>query len=1058
MARTFRSIGPANTGGPQRLRDGLNQCALRVATDGALNLRFGYPAAREAHSLMARGEVSTSAEGSASGLDRNPKGLLQLFGAVRWVAPPRSIELPDNLSGHLLAYLAYRGDWVSRDALAALLWPQRSDTEARHNLRANLHRVRSLLAAWPGAHAAAFDTERQRVRLLLPTDVAAFRSALGRAEWHRAVELRSAPLLAGFSLRGFDLLAEWARIEGVALDEAWRQAALQAAHQSVAAGHAAQAAELLLRTLQDAPGEEAMQVLLRIATEAGCRDEALAAWLRFRTWLRDELGVEPQAATIELVAALSTPPARAPLRPVTPTLGAVPHAVLQPPRLIGRERERMLLADRSRAVIALSGEPGVGKTRLLEDAVPEARWLACRESLQPLPFAPVIEWIEDQRDALPELGAYRHDLARLVPSLADGELLPPVASPATRARLLEAMAQLLDGDARPIVFDDLQWADAATCELIGLLARRARAPLRLAWRSSEHTPELQAVLDALSGGDGFERIELAALTPAALLQLLADLSGADEGPALFGGWLHKRTGGNPFFVLQSLRALFESGRLRSSGADWSSALDSVTQDYSELELPPRVADLVARRLRAVSDTARRVLTLASVAGDLRSIEHLARAAALSPWSAAEAVAELQAGGLLDGSRFAHDLVREAVYRATAAPLRAVLHGAVAEHYDGVLAPARIAEHCWAAGAVDRAVDATVRAAEADRHAGLHTDALALLARALPRARAGAQRARLLAALAHIRLGLNDVEGAEHAAVQALDEPALPADRAHAWLCLAALRQHQGRLGDARAALDEAARSAPDHPGLVIARSKIATLEGNVAAAVADLEAERDRLRRLPPGPQLIHALTSLGAAYDELDDAARGLPLHEEAYRLAGQLGARYAQVDVAVNLLWSLSALGRNDEGVHIAAQALALGHYDGSATLRNNLAWSLAELGRIDEARALYEAQADGSDPSLALLARGRLLELAGDAGDTPACRAIADRIMATLASTDFYVAQAGAVRAIARYGSDAQLQAALAYLRPQPLDRSAAERLAAALRRRGIDPAPWIVLPAH
>lgn len=663
-------------------------------------------------------------------------GRLQLFGPVRWHASGSVWDVPDNLPGTIVAYLAHRGDWIGRDALAALLWPQRGDTEARHNLRANLHRVRSLLASWPGASGSALQALKQRVRLALPTDVAEFRAAIGRADWQRAVELRSAPLLAGFSHRGFELVDEWARVESAALDEAWRQATLNAAHELGDAGQAARAAELLLRTLRSVPGEDAMQALLRVAAAAGCRDEALAAWQRHQTWLHDELGAAPAPATIELAAALATPragnpmPPPAPVTPVTPTSGTVPRAVLQPPRLVGRERERALLADRSRAVVVVTGEPGVGKTRLLEDSMPAARWLACREGLQQVPFAPVVEWIDDQRDALPDLGAHRADLARLVPSLARGELLPPADASVARARLLEAMAHLLEADARALVVDDLQWADAATRELIVFIARRARIPLRLAWRSNEQSPELQALLDALAGGEAvLERIALAALPPAALLQLLAELSGVAQGPALFGGWLHRRTGGNPFFVLQTLRALFESGRLKAADTGWASALDTITQDYSELELPPQVADLVARRVRGVSETARRVLTLLAVAGDARAIEPLAAAAALSPWGAAEAVAELQGAGLLDGPRFAHDVVRQAVYRGTPLALRGVLHASVAEHFAALLAPQQLAEHHWACGAVDRAIEATLRAAEAGRHKGLHTDALALLVRA-----------------------------------------------------------------------------------------------------------------------------------------------------------------------------------------------------------------------------------------------------------------------------------------------------------------------------------------
>ncbi len=95
--------------------------------------------------------------------------------------------------------------------------------------------------------------------------------------------------------------------------------------------------------------------------------------------------------------------------------------------------------------------------------------------------------------------------------------------------------------------------------------------------------------------------------------------------------------------------------------------------------------------------------------------------------------------------------------------------------------------------------------------------------------------------------------------------------------------------------------------------------------------------------------------------------LHEEAYQLARRLGLRYAQVDVAINLLWSLAALKRDDHGIAIVREALALGEYDGSAVLRNNMAWSLFERGLDDEAREAYEALAAGGDPTLALVARG-------------------------------------------------------------------------------------------
>ena len=799
---------------------------------------------------------------------------LQLFGGAHWSGDGAAADLPDNLPGYLLAYLAYRGDWVARDTLAALLWPERPDSEARHNLRANLYRVRALLAGWSAA--PALDAQKQRVRLTLPTDVAAFRFAIGRADWQRAVELRRGSLFGSCTFRGVPLLDEWARVERNALDDAWREATLAAAREAVASGSSARAARWLLQLLHEVPNDEAMQALLGFAAAAGCRDEALAAYREFCRALQGDIGVAPLPATVQLASALTatthgTSPAPPLLRDP-----AVPRGLLQPARLVGRDTERFLLADPACALVVVTGEPGVGKTRLLEDALPAARWLACREGFEQVPFAPVIEWIDDQRDALPPLGPWQPDLARLVPALAAAEPRTPIDAALARPRLLEALAHLLETDGRALVFDDLQWADSATRELVLFLARRGRVPLRLALRRNEIGSPQQALLDGLAGGDNaLLRVELEPLPPAAVLQLLAELSGTRDGPALFGAWLHRRTGGNPFFVLQTLRALFESGRLKTAADGWSSALDVITHDYSELEIPPRVADLIARRLRGVPDTARRVLNAVAVVGDARAVGPLAAVSALSAWQCAEALAELQAAGLLDAERFVHDQVRQAAYQATPPALRLVLHAAVAEHFAAVLPAARIAEHCWAAGDTARAVAATARAAQAARHAGLHADGLVLLARAFDRCADGAQRAQLHAATAQLAVELNDLEAAEQAARAALDEPALPADRALACVVLAAIRLQQGRHGDARDALDEAERSDPEQPALVVERSKLATLDGRVAGVVASLETRRDQLRKRPPDAELVKALTSLGAAYDELGDAARGLPLHQ---------------------------------------------------------------------------------------------------------------------------------------------------------------------------------------
>jgi DNA-binding SARP family transcriptional activator/tetratricopeptide (TPR) repeat protein len=985
---------------------------------------------------------------------------LRLFGAPHWSAGGGARhDLPDNLPGYLVAYLAYRADWVGRDALAGLFWPDRADDEAQHNLRANLHRARTLLGGW--ARDAALQSERRRVRIDLPSDVGAFRAALGRGDWAAAHALHGQTLLSALSFRGFALLDEWARTERLALADAWRDATLKAAAALENAGDAGAAAAMLLRLAQtEWATEDGVQALLRTARAAGRRSDALAAYERFARWLADELGLQPMGATAALADALRSEraapaPSAAPAPWPAPATAGVPRSIVQPPAVIGRDRELRVVADLSIPIVAVAGEPGVGKTRLIEQALPGARWLACREGFEQVPFAPVIDWLHDFRDSLPDLGDYRRDVARLLPELAPGELLQPADPALGKTRLLEGLARALEHGARALVIDDVQWADTATLELVRFVARRRALALRLAYRNVDAAPAVDALLASLDADGGVESIALAPLSADALQALLANLAGTGAGPARFGAWLHARTGGNPVFALQTLRALFESGRLRAAATGWASDLDAVTIDYSELEIPARVAELVRRRLRGLSDSARRVLGVVALCGSAGFVDRIGVAAGLSPWATAEAIAEAEAAGLLRDGRFVHDVVRETHVAAMPAPLQAVMHAAVARHFGDVLPAAQVAEHWWAAGQPAPALDAALRAVDGERHAGLHAQALALLDRAAARVDpAGAERARIDAARARVCLETGDLDAAAAHARHALDGPALPADRAAALRVVAAIAMQRGRLDDAARALSEAAASAPEDVELLIDRAALAQLQARVADVIAPLERERDRLRRERPGLPLVRVLTSLGAGYDEAGDPARGLPLHQEAYRLATRLGARYAQVNVAVNLLWSLSGLDRNDEAIAVAREALALGDYDGTPTLRNNLAWVLAERGDLDEARALYEVLAAGADPTLALIAHARLVDLCARGGDTAGLQAALTRTVAALTTTEVPVARAAAAIGLLRHGSDAHVERAVAALVPAPLDPWMRERLQNALQARGIDPAPYIV----
>ena len=695
----------------------------------------------------------------------------------------------------------------------------------------------------------------------------------------------------------------------------------------------------------------------------------------------------------------------------------------------------------------------MGKTRLLEDAWPGARWLSCREGLEGVPFAPVIEYLADHQAGLPDLGPFRLDLARLLPALADGELLPPADPLTTRSRVLQAVSHVLCAGAPAIVVDDLQWADAATRDLLLHLARRPGPPLRLAYRIDELTPALEALFDALDTTQPVQRLLLQPLSAAALTELLADLARTPEGPPRFSAWLHHRVGGNPLFALQTLRALFESGRLQAHGDGWSSDLDAISADYAELEVPSSMAGLVKRRLSGLPDLTRRVLTVVAVLGAAVDTERIAQLAGVSAWSAAEAIGQAQAAGLLAGTRFAHDAIRHSVVQGTPQPVRLVLHAGVARSFAGVLPPAALAGHAWAAGEAAQAVSYTLQAAERDGQAGQHASAVTLLGQALARDITTDDQGRLHALLARLWLACGDFARTEAAARAAIDAPALPRQRAAALCSLATVRMQQGRLQEARVALDEATQADPDTEAWLTARGQLAQFDGRADEVVGDFERRIAALRRQPPGVELVVMLASLGSLYSETGQDARAAATLEEGWRLAQRLGARYAQVEVAVNLLRALTDLQRDEEAIAIAREALALGDYDASATLRNNLAWCLRESGRLDEARLLYVELQRGSDPTLGLVAGAKLVEMAGEAQDTASAQQGAQQLLAAMGSTEVYLAHAIAVLAVLRFGSDAQVQQAQTHLRVQALDPSLSVRLGDALRARGIDPAPYL-----
>ncbi|MFM9608637.1 BTAD domain-containing putative transcriptional regulator [Streptomyces niveiscabiei] len=405
--------------------------------------------------------------------------------------------------------------------------------------------------------------------------------------------------------------------------------------------------------------------------------------------------------------------------PLGPTVGRVEElAVLR------RVVARALGGDTGIGVV--EGEPGVGKTRLLEEAAAEAGrlgvvavWGTCLEG-----------------DGTPAMWVWEQVLGRLVralPALAGepwltgvlGSLLAAqdgmpreVPDGNARFRLFEQVVGLV-GEAsalRPVllVLDDLQWADATSLLLLRHLAERlprgAAVIGALRDRAPAVGPELSRTLAAAGRLPGHRRLRLGPLGRADVAELVRHEVGQDPGDAVAGA-IHARTSGNPFFVLELSRLLSRDGALGDG-------------DLSTAGVPSTVHDVVRDRMAGLDDGARDLLHMAALIGRDVDLRLLSRAGGVDVADCLRHLEPLRTLGLLEPAphdrsalRFAHDLVRESVSGTATEQRAAHMHLRVADaleetHADDECAAERLAHHLWAAGPLaepDRTARAVIHA-------------------------------------------------------------------------------------------------------------------------------------------------------------------------------------------------------------------------------------------------------------------------------------------------------------------------------------------------------------
>lgn len=399
---------------------------------------------------------------------------------------------------------------------------------------------------------------------------------------------------------------------------------------------------------------------------------------------------------------------------------------------IGREAERARFSqavERARggtgSLLLLSGEAGVGKTRLAEEAVTASSAAVLRgaaSSSAAPPYGPVVaalrSYLRARPDGLDGCGPLRAHLALLLPELG-GQ-----AAASDRATVFEAVrcafAQLA-GDAHALVLlDDLQWSDEATLELLAALAPTlAELPvLVVAAYRSDGLPRdhpLRWLRNELRRGGDLDELVLTPLDPADTARLLAGLLPGVPSPSLVRA-LHDRTQGFPFFLEELAGALLVSGRLQAGprGLELGGA--------GEVPVPDTVRDAVLMSASQLSDEARAAAEVAAVAGqtfDPALVGQLVSEAGL---------AELVREGLLGedaGGRasFRHALSWEAFYADVPWLRRRALHAELARALEAAGGQnMEIATHWLGARDGARARAALVRAASESEAVYAYRDA------------------------------------------------------------------------------------------------------------------------------------------------------------------------------------------------------------------------------------------------------------------------------------------------------------------------------------------------
>jgi DNA-binding SARP family transcriptional activator len=945
--------------------------------------------------------------------------------------------------------VTHRHRTVSSDELIEWLWPDLGLESARNSLWVAVSHLRRVLEpeATGRGRSSFILTEPPGYRFdpagRCQIDVDAFLDQVRagqeqqrQGDWIAAVD---AYLVAQALYRG-DYLAQdpyedWAMPTRERLRETFLEMKTNLAACQLALGRYQETLDHARQVLDCAPcRESAWRLLMEAHYRQGEQDRALRAFERCQAILADELGVDPLPETLALHKHILQTPPTLPRRPAAP----LPPALALHLPFVGREREWTQLSgvlqqalDGRGQIVLVAGEPGIGKTRLLEELAGLATARAarvlmgcCYEMEQNMAYAPVVEALRPLFTAMSagpppcppsQLAAVAEILPELRlawPDLPPHQPLPPDAE---HTRLLTSLAQViwLCSQDEPLVLllDDLHWADPSSLQLIHHLARQTQEQSLLlvgAYRSTDLVDghALTALRQQLVRQNRVLELPLAAFHEDDVVLLLRILGNQDASDAL-ARRLHHETEGHPFFLAEVLRTLTQEG------LDLVAVAERTGLDERWL-LPPGVRAVALGRLDRLAADDRAVLDHASVVGREFALSLLAHFLDRPERVLAEQAERLCARGFLRPRKpnryeFSHDLMRRAAYEALSEPRRRLLHRQLADLLRTQDAPAGTVATHYAAG--DRpwlALEPALTAAQQAGHLTAYDEALAWCQQAMSIAEAHPQavppgfRTRLhlqWRTLWYYRGDLERCLTADRAALAAARHEGDPASELEALWHLAH-DETQVAAGGPSGWQSEAlalARDLGDPAALARSLARQGSDSGFLAtpaereSAIQALD-QAVSLARQVGDPTLLHHVLCEMWGVGRLPPARVAL---EEALALIRRLGDRQEEVGTLAKLADLLARQGDFQAAVEYACQGRALAEQVDSpaygAWNRRALGQALAALGQKEEgvahlrgAARTFEALTWRTMQAGSLLRLGLALQLAGD--DVEAISALA------------------------------------------------------------------------